>query len=1308
MLNPRLTAPSLLILACTSFAAFPAAALAADITPAAGMLRYPDVSREHITFVYAGDIWLVPRTGGQATPLASPPGQEMFPKFSPDGKTIAFMGNYDGNRDIYTIPITGGPALRITHHPSAEFITDWTPDGSGIIYYKSGMGGLRRQTQLFIAPATGGLPRQLPVPYGANGVLSAADKDDNQWLAYTPHSVDFRTWKRYRGGMATNIWLVNLKDNTSKQITNWEGTDTLPMWHKDRLYYLSDDGPAGGGHRQNIWVYNTKTGNRRQVTKFRDFDVKWPSMGPGRHGQGEIIFEYGSSLWLLNLETDEAKAVEITIPGDRPTIRTRRVNAADFINNWSISPGARRIAVEARGDIWTLPAEHGTPRNLTRTSGTAERDPAWSPDGRWIACFSDESGEYQLYITQSDGQGETRRLTSDDCAPLVYRYSPVWSPDSRHILFSDKTGTLYMHTLGVPRDSLPSEGETIIIDRDPWANRLSPNWSHDSAWITYSRQHDEGRHSAIWLYNVESGEKHQVTSGYFNDLSPVFDRKGEYLYISSRRHFSPTYSDLDTTFIYHGSQVLLAVPLRAGMPSPWAPKSDEEDWRKNAGQDRKADPKKQEKADDAAEDEEQDKEPKDDSKSGPPDAISGTWEGMATGPVPLPPGGVAFTLVLKLGKDNTISGTIAAAPLYSGELQGGIYDPAAGTLTFSIDVGGETATFNLKLEDGELTGAATVADQNYPIQARRTAAAGAADQADADKPDDRRKDERKTADKKPLEIDLAGFEARALQLPVPPGRFGRLAVNDRNQLVYVRSSVGGGRGGRGDSDEGAGIKLFDVKDDKREEKTIAAGATNFQLTADGKKILVIRGRSATVQDASAGSTGKGVPTGGMTAHINPREEWKQIFTDAWRIQRDFFYEPGMHGVDWPAMRQRYARLLADAVSRDDLSFIISEMISELNVGHAYYSGGDIESGPSVSVGMLGCDYELVDDGQHQAYRIARIYQGAPWDSDARGPLSQPGVKVKEGDFLLAVNGVPVDTTRDPWAAFVGLANRTITITVSDEPILRSAASATEPAAKDDTADERHAPPSGQREVVVQALASEDDLRYRAWVERNRAYVDEMTSGRVGYVYVPDTGVNGQNNLFRQFYGQTGKQALIIDERWNGGGQIPTRFIELLKRPVVNYWARRDGNDWIWPPDAHHGPKVMLINGLAGSGGDAFPSYFRQAGLGKLIGTRTWGGLVGISGNPGLIDGGNVTAPTFGYYKLDGNWGIEGHGVDPDIEVVDDPAKMVGYYHGPAGADPQLDAAIELMLRAIEDQPFTPPSRPGGPDRSGMGIPEHHR
>ncbi len=456
-----------------------------------------------------------------------------------------------------------------------------------------------------------------------------------------------------------------------------------------------------------------------------------------------------------------------------------------------------------------------------------------------------------------------------------------------------------------------------------------------------------------------------------------------------------------------------------------------------------------------------------------------------------------------------------------------------------------------------------------------------------------------------------------------------------------------------------------------------AGTARFAGSADGKKILVVENGQMAIVDARADQKmDPPIATEGIVTEIDPRAEWRQIFREAWRIQRDFFYDPGMHGVDWEAVREQYAAMLADASSREDVAYIIREMISELNVGHAYYFGGDFEETPSVSVGMPGVDWSL----ENGAYRIAAIVEGGAWDVDARGPLSQPGIDVEAGDYVLAVNGVPVDPAEDPLAAFQGLAGATVTLTVSAEPRLDDAA----------------------RSVVVELAASENDLRYRRWVEANRRYVDEQTDGRVGYIYVPNTGIQGQNELVRQFFGQVTKAGLIIDERWNGGGQIPTRFIELLDRPIANYWSLREGEDLVWPPDAHHGPKAMLINGLAGSGGDYFPFWFRERGLGPLIGTRTWGGLVGISTPPLLIDGAVTTAPNFAFYESDGTWGIEGHGVDPDIEVIDDPAAMVD------GGDPQLDAAIAHLLAEIEANPYTPPTPPEYPDRSGMGIaPEDH-
>ena len=1227
-------------------AALAAPALAQDAqepAPHAGMLRNPDVSATHIVFVYANDLWVAQRTGGTALPLAAPRGRESMPRFSPDGQHIAFVGNYEGNQDVYTIPLNGGAAHRVTHHPGRETLWEWTPDGEQLIFSSAMEGGPRGIARLYHVAHQGGLPQVFDVPYGAHGSLHA----DGKRLLYSPYTRDTRTWKRYRGGMATDLWIVDLEAKSSKRITDWEGTDSFPMWNGDDVYYLSDQGPE---HRLNLWTYDVASGERRQVTKHADYDVKWPSMGPGPEGRGEIIYQHGSDLMLLDLATETSNRVEITIPGDRRDVRSRAVDASQYIASWDISPTGKRAVCEARGDIWTLPAQKGSARALTSAEATAERSPAWSPDGRWVAYFSDESGEYELYVTQSDGRGETVQLTEGGNA---FRTQTGWSPDSKYVTFVDKTGAAYLVEVETKKQ------RKIVQDGTGRFGGLS--WSHDSRYIAYARTQDDVPMRAIWIYDVEKDSHQRVTSGMFDDEPPTFDRHGDYLYFASTRSFAPTYSDIDTTFVYRDGEILIALPLRKDMTSPFAPESDEESWdddksEKGEGEENAEEGKGQ---DDGKGDEEKSKKP------AAKDALSGSWEGTVNGPSPpLPSDSMPITMDLVLAKDGTVTGTVSAddnaLPITDGR-----FDSATGKFTFTLqDPDGITWKGEVTIADGTMNGTAEAAagGQSITLQISATRSGGSGSSATAKASKSKRPKKR---DK--VTIDFEDIERRAMRLPVPGGSFGRLAVNDKGELLYART--------RGNN---AGIKIFDLYDEKnRKERDVAKGARNFILSADGKKMLIARGASATIQNASAGGSGKPVPTKGMTKRVAPRTEWRQMLVDAWRLQRDYFYVSNLHGVDWKAIRTQYEAMLADCASREDLDYIIGEMIAELNVGHAYVrSSRDNERAQTVSVGMLGADFE-VHEG---AYRIQNIVEGGAFDVDARGPLSAPGVDVQAGDYLLAVNGIPLSTDVDPWAAFQGLAGQVVALTVSAKP------------QRDDEA----------REVLVTPTSSENSLRYRSWVERKRKYVEERTDGQVGYIYVPNTGVQGQNELFRQFYGQSGKRALIIDERWNGGGQIPTRFVELLNRPVTNYWAVRDGRDWTWPPDSHQGPKCMLINGRAGSGGDAFPAYFKQMGLGKLIGTRTWGGLVGISGNPALVDGGSVTVPTFGYYEKDGTWGIEGHGVDPDIEVLDDPALMFG------GGDPQLDRAIQHMLQELQRNPYRAPQRPTPPNRAGMGVTEIDR
>jgi tricorn protease len=1162
-MNQPLRSASLLAAAaaCALGASLRAQAGAAS-DPTRGLCRYPDISQTEIVFVYANDLWIVPKAGGVARPVASPPGFEGMPRFSPDGATIAFTAKYDQGVDLYTLPVAGGVPHRVTYHPEAETLCDWSPDGKRLLF-GSNLTGLSSADKLYATPARGGLPTQLPVPYGQNGAL---DKS-GEWLAYTLHSTDNRTWKRYRGGMATDIWLVNLTSGASRRITDWEGTDTLPMWHGRKVYFLSDRG-AAEGHALNVWSHDLDSGATEQVSRFADHDVRWPAIGPDDGGAGEIVLQHGDRIFVLDLATKAARPVDIAVPGDRRSLRIGAVDVAAMVQEASISPTGKRVAVVARGDVWSAPAANGTPRNLTRTDGVCERSAEWSPDGKTIAYFADATGEYELYTLPADGRSDGAPATPTQITrpapgtPSTFRTRLHWSPDSKTLAIQDKAGRLDLVWL--------ADGRVVRIDTNPFQPAMMPvEFSHDGRWLAWSRPCDATERNAIYLCDTRAADPAQavtqVTSGFHADSNPAFDRKGEWLVFASLRHFAPTQSQLDSTWVYDKAEVLMAVPLRRDVKLPWLAKSDEE----AAGA-----------------------------------AAAGVDAGKDAGK----------EAGKEAGKD---VGKEAGKP-----------DAAAGA---------------------KATGAAA-ADGAASVAANDVAAPAEA------KPDPG------------IAIDLAGFEARAVKLPPPAGALGSIAFNDRNELVY----------GRDDS-----VRLLDLADKDGAEKTVLAGM-GFQLSADGKKLMLAVGGVVHIADAAAGATGKPIVTSPMLAEIDPRRERAQILADVWRFYRDYFYDAGMHGIDWPAVRRRYEAMLPAVVTREDLNYLLREMVSELNVGHAYVvAPGDVENVPSRAVGMLGVEFApaFAEGGAAApAWRLARIVAGAAFDHEARSPLLQHGLDVVEGDFLLAVNGVPVDPARDPWSNFLGLAGKPTVLTVGKKPQLDKDA----------------------RDVVVTPLASEGALHDRAWIEQKRRRVEELSGGKVGYVYVPNTGLDGQNELVRQFYGQRTRPALLIDDRWNGGGQIPDRFIELLDRPVTNYWARREGAGMAWPTDGHHGPKAMLINGMAGSGGDMFPWLFRHARLGPLVGTRTWGGLVGYSDVATLVDNGAVAVPSFAFYETDGTWGVEGHGVDPDVEVVDDPARMQG------GGDPQLEKAVELLLQDLATKAHRPVPKPKGPVRTGMGVPAADR
>ncbi|HPC59231.1 MAG TPA: PDZ domain-containing protein [Verrucomicrobiota bacterium] len=1102
-----------------------------NTTPDARMLRYPDVSATHIVFVYAGDIWVVPKTGGQAQRLSSPRGEETFPRFSPDGSQIAFSGNYDGNTDIYVVPVTGGLPRRLTYHGGLDRMLEWYPDGRKLLFASSRTSEKDRFNQLYSISVEGGLPEKLPVPYGEFGAISP----DGRTLAYVPITVDFATWKRYRGGMNPAIWLFDLKTFAARNLTGNQAGNSQPMWHGSTLYFVSD---RDKNKRANLWAYDLKKKNFRQITTFEEFDVHFPSIGPE-----DIVFENGARLYLLNLATEKLTEVSVQVLTDRATLKPRTENVASLARDPDISPSAKRVVFTARGELFTVPAEHGVIRNLTRSSGVAERYPVWSPDGKTIAYFSDRTGEYELTVRPADGSGAEEVLTR--LGP-GFRYRPSWSPDSKKIMFVDQAMRIHLHDL--------EKKETTEVARQLWhyhdaLARMRFAWSRDSRWVAFAKDLDN-LHTAIVIYDTRERKLHQVTSGYYDDDNPVFDPDGKYLYYRSGRSFSPLYSDLDNTWVYPNTHLLMAVSLRKDVPSPLAPRNDEEPAKDKPAKD----PDK--------------KPPADDSDAKPEDAAK----------------------------------------------------PEAG------------------------------ADAKEKSEAK--------DESKEAKPETKT-EKKPEKEPKALEIDLAGLEDRAVVLPAKAGRYDDLIAGS-GKLLYRRLPRAGA------AEERSTLVLYDLE--KREEKTVLDDVDDVIPTAKGDKLLVRRkGEYCIIEPKEGQKFEKKLNLAGLETVVDPVAEWEQLFTEAWRLERDYFYDPNLHGVDWNLMRERYSSLLKDAVTRWDVNYLIGELIGELNSSHTYRSGGDVENPPQRPVGYLGVDYAL----ENGAYRIKKIIETASWDAEQRSPLKAPGVNVKEGDYLLAVNGQPLDISQEPHAAFQGLADKPVILTVNDKPS-----------------------PDGAREVLVQTLSSEYRLRHLAWIESNRKRVEEATGGKVGYVYVPDTGRGGQSELVRQFRAQFNKAGLIIDERFNSGGQIPDRFVELLARKTLNYWGVRDGADWAWPQVAHSGPKAMLINGWSGSGGDCFPFYFKKAKLGPLVGTRTWGGLIGMTGNPLLIDDGRVTVPTFGIYDTNGNWIIEGHGVDPDVPVVDHPGLMA------KGRDPQLERAITEVMKALKRNPPTEVKKPQYPVRAG--------
>ena len=1133
---------SIFILACLGSAGTPA--LVAQSANQYALLRKPTVSKTQIAFSYGGDLWVVDRSGGEARRLTSDVGIEIDPMFSPDGTLIAFTGEYDGNEDVYVIPAAGGIPKRLTSHPGADQVVGWTRDGNRIVF-RSARQSYSGFTQLYTVGLAGGLPEMLPLPMAVEGSYSP----DSSHLAYVPFTNFRESWqfqrglKHYRGGTASPIWIAKLSDSSIEKVPRQDSNDSTPMWMGDKVYFLSDrDGPV------NLYVYDAESKQVAAALPSNGMDIKSASAGPDA-----IVYEQFGSIHLFEPSTGKQHAVDIRVTGDFPAVRPHYVNVGDKIENAGISPSGARAVFEAHGEILTVPVEHGDIRNLTNTAAAAERDPAWSPDGKWIAYFSDESGEYALHLRQQDGMGEVKKINLGN--PPSFFYSPAWSPDSKKIAYTDKRLNLWFLDI--------EGGKPVRVDTNPYdgGQVFNPVWSPDSRWIAYTRQLDSSLR-AVFVYNVEEKTTHQVTDGLSDASSVAFDKNGHYLYFLASTDDGPAIASSMGAYRVPVTGSAYVVVLQKDLKSPLAPQSDEEK------------------------------------------VASDTPAGSAPETDECHPGGEA---------------------------------KAAGDAAKS-DKGGDKA------------------------------AAANKDEAGA-------KDTKKTPE---VKIDFENISQRILALPIPSRNYDLLLAGKTHVVYLLEGPIVNGSGANGDM-----VHKFDVCTRKTDK--LLDRVASFVVSADGEKALyeelppwnpMAAGGGGpphgtwTIKpvDAIGKPSEPGKPDGklhleSMKVYTDPRAEWQQMFREVGRIERDWFYDPNLHGANLKALMTAYQPYVDNAMSRADLNYIFADMLGEITAQHVYVSGGDRPEVKSVSVGLLGADYAI----DHDRYRFAKVYFGENWNPGLRAPLTEPGVNVHEGEYLLAVDGREVHGSDEIYSFFLDSAGKALQLKVGPDPEGKDA-----------------------RTVTVVPVADERSLRQREWIEGNRKKVNELSGGKLAYVYVPDTAVNGFTYFNRYYFAQNAKQAAVIDERFNGGGWIADYIVDWLNRPLLMAAMTREGKDSPIPR-VIFGPKVMLINQYAGSGGDALPWMFKKLHTGTLVGTRTWGGLIGIGGYPPLMDGGAVTAPRFGLYNPDtGEFDVENKGVKPDIEVDLDPALWR------QGHDPQLEKGVEVALQQLREHPVPPVKRPNYP------------
>jgi tricorn protease len=1046
---------------------------AAQDTPTR-MLRYPDLHGDRLVFTYAGDLWSVPARGGDARRLTAHDGYEYLPRTSPDGQWLAFSAEYEGNMDVYVMPASGGAPKRLTWHPLADRVVTWTPDGR-IVFRSKRSSAVQSYDRLFTIGVAGGVPEELPLLTAGMGSFSP----DGTKIAYNPIATETQYWKRYRGGTQSHIGIYDFAAKQYSEVPHTDAGDLFPMWFGDSVYFVSDRDGA-----MNLYRYGVSSHDIRQLTKHTEYDVKWPSLASD--GSGRIAYTNGGTLYLYDIAKGTAVPVPIRVLSDAPVTRVTTINAQKWLQTVSLSPTGVRALIGARGEVFTVPAKEGEPRNLTATSGARELWPAWSPDGQWIAYASDRTGEYELYVRPQDGSGDERRLTS--LGP-GFRSALAWSPDSKKIAFAELS--LALSYVDV------ASGKVTVADRSQNGPVDEFDWSPDSRWLVYARPGANLLHQ-LFAYSLADARTIALTDGRTDDTDPQFDDDGRYVWFLSKRTFTPRFSDFEQSYNFNATTGIYAVALQRDTPSPFAPSSDEE--------------------------------------------------------------------------------TRAAAA-----------SPAEPSPSVHIEV----------------------------------------------------------------RVDPEVVTHRVIPVDVDPGDYDQLRAA-KGRLFYIAKDAG--------ADTGT-LHAYDVSE--AEDQTVIDKITAYALSANGEKLIYRAGTTAGILDSSkSGKVGDGaLDFEYLTMRLDRRAEWQQIFGEAWRMMRDNFYDPTMRGVDWAAMKRRYESELPYVSLRSDLNFLIGEMNGELGVSHINASGGDNLETRRTAAGLLGADFEVANG----FYRIRKIYRGDNTVPSARAPLAEPGLDVREGDYLLSVNGRPLRAPEPLFAAFEETAGRQVSLQLNDKP-----------------------QPAGARTAVVVPLSSEASLRYLDWLETNRRKVDQATQGRCAYVHLPSTAEEGIAAFGRQFYAQSDRACLLLDARWNTGGYIPDFFFEHLARRHLEYDAPRYGADEHYQRPAILGPKVLVINEYAGSGGDSVADYFRKYALGPIVGKRTWGGLMGIGSELPMIDNGRVNVPNVSAWDVvDGKsaWIVENRGVEPDIEVDNRPDLVT------QGRDPQLERGIAILLEALEKNPPVTPRRP---------------